>query len=334
MKWATPWAGLLLIPLLFIFLWSFLESKNKKRGTLRFSSTQVLSKVSPSLRVKLSFLPYLLKVLALGLAVVALARPQQPNSKVNRNVEGIDIMMALDVSDSMEIEDMEPENRISAAKVVVKNFIKARTSDRIGLVIFAGESYTRCPLTLDYNVLQESLAAVSTDNIKQGTAIGVALANAVARLKDSTAKSRVVILLTDGENNSGTIDPATATEIAKGYGIKVYTIGIGRDGDTQMPVYLTDAFGKKIKRYQPIHSTVNMDLLDNIAKSTGGKSYRAVDTSNLRDVFKEIDRLEKTKISVEQYVRYSELFNPWLLAALFLWILQFVLDRTYLRRVP
>jgi Ca-activated chloride channel family protein len=243
-------------------------------------------------------------------------------------------MMALDVSDSMEIEDMEPNNRMAAAKSVVKNFIKGRVNDRIGLVIFAGESYTRCPLTLDYNVLLESLAAVSPDSIKQGTAIGVALANSVARLKDSTAKSRVVILLTDGENNSGTIDPATATEIAKGYGIKVYTIGIGRDGQTRMPVYTVDAFGRKIKTYQPIHSTVNMTLLDSMAASTGGKSYRAIDTEALKQVFKEIDSLEKSKISTQQYVKFTEVFSPWLLAATILFLMQFFLDRSLLRRLP
>lgn len=334
MKWASPWAWAFLLPLVVVFFGSYFEPKNKKRGTLRFSSNLVLSKVKPSLRVQLAFLPHFLKFLSLGLAIVALARPQVSNSKVNRSVEGIDIMMALDVSDSMEIEDMEPNNRMAAAKSVVKNFIKGRVNDRIGLVIFAGESYTRCPLTLDYNVLLESLAAVSPDSIKQGTAIGVALANSVARLKDSTAKSRVVILLTDGENNSGTIDPATATEIAKGYGIKVYTIGIGRDGQTRMPVYTVDAFGRKIKTYQPIHSTVNMTLLDSMAASTGGKSYRAIDTEALKQVFKEIDSLEKSKISTQQYVKFTEVFSPWLLAATILFLMQFFLDRSLLRRLP
>jgi Ca-activated chloride channel family protein len=156
----------------------------------------------------------------------------------------------------------------------------------------------------------------------------------VARLKDSTAKSRVVILLTDGENNSGTIDPATATEIAKGYGIKVYTIGIGRDGQTRMPVYTVDAFGRKIKTYQPIHSTVNMTLLDSMAASTGGKSYRAIDTEALKQVFKEIDSLEKSKISTQQYVKFTEVFSPWLLAATILFLMQFFLDRSLLRRLP
>ncbi len=334
MKFAAPWAFFFLIPVAIVFFSSFFEDKRKKRGSLRFSSDSILKKISPSMRAQFEFIPYFLKIVALVLAIVALARPQMANSKVNRNVEGIDIMVAIDVSDSMEIEDMEPENRITAAKTVVKNFVKGRASDRIGLIIFAGESYTRCPLTMDYNVLLESLATVTTDNIKQGTAIGVALANAVARLKESTAKSRIIILLTDGENNSGTIDPDTATEIAKGYGIKVYTIGIGRDGESQMPVYVVDAFGRKIKRYQSIHSTVNTDLLVNIAKETGGKSYRAVDSDALKNVFHEINSLEKSKISTDHYVKYTELYESWLIAALLIYILQFILERTIFRRVP
>lgn len=333
MKWASPWAFLVLIPVGLAFFY-FLTRSKKDRGTLRFSTSLILKKSQASLRQKMIYLPQLLKFAAVALAVIALARPQKANSKVNRNVEGVDIMIALDVSDSMEIEDMEPHNRIEAAKSVIRNFIKGRTSDRIGLVIFAGESYTRVPLTLDYKVLLDSLGNVSTDNIKQGTAIGVGLANSVARLKDSTAKSRVLILMTDGENNSGTIDPNTAIDIAKGYGIRAYTIGIGRDGDTRMPVYATDAFGRKVKTYQPIHSTVNMELLNTIAKETGGRSYRAIDTDALKQVFAEIDKLEKTKIEVSQYTKYTETFMPWLTAAFVLYFLQMFLSVTFLRRGP
>jgi Ca-activated chloride channel family protein len=289
---------------------------------------------SPSIRARLAFLPTLLKALAVICAIVALARPQKANSKVNRNVEGIDIMIVFDVSDSMEIEDMQPDNRITAAKSVIHKFIQGRTSDRIGLIIFAAESYTRCPLTLDYDTLLQSLDTVSTDNIKQGTAIGVALANGVARLKDSTAKSRVMILLTDGESNSGTIDPETATEIAKGYGIKIYTIGVGTDGESQLPLYKEDAFGHKIKYYQPIHSSVNMDLLNYVAKETGAKSFRATDTDALKNVFKDIDTLERTKIQVNQYVKYTELFPVWLEMSVLFYLLQLGLSLTYLRRVP
>jgi Ca-activated chloride channel family protein len=306
MRWSSPWAWLFILPLLGALWWNFIR-KEKFHASLQFSSLGLLKSISPGFKAQFAFLPKMLKFLALGCAVMALARPQASNSKVNRNVEGIDIMIVFDVSDSMEIEDMQPDNRITAAKSVIHKFIKGRTSDRIGLIIFAAESYT---------------------------AIGVALANGVARLKDSTAKSRVMILLTDGENNSGTIDPETATEIAKGYGIKIYTIGVGVNGQAQLPTYVKDTFGNKVKTYQPIHSTVNMELLDHIAKETGGQSFRAVDTDALKQVFSSIDKLEKTKIQVSQYVRYTELFPSWLKMGAIFYLAQLVLSLTFLRRVP
>jgi Ca-activated chloride channel homolog len=234
----------------------------------------------------------------------------------------------------MRIEDMKPENRLIAAKDVMTKFVRKRVSDRIGLVVFAGEAFTACPPTLDYEILLKALAEVLPEQIKQGTAIGVGLATAVARLKESTAKSRVIVLLTDGENNSGTIDPATATDIAKGYGIKVYTIGIGQNGQAQLPIETVDAFGRKVKHYQPIHSSVNDELLTQIAESTGGKYYRAVDTDALRGVFSDIDRLEKTKIQTNQFTRYSEFFQQWLKWAVLLYVCQFVAAQTVLRRAP
>lgn len=333
MRWLSPWAWALYVPLLGLVIWTYLN-KERKQAALQFSYLGLLKTIRPGIRAQFSFLPNLLKYMALACAIMALARPQMANSKVNKSVEGIDVMVVFDVSDSMEIEDMQPDNRITAAKSVIHKFIKGRVSDRIGLIIFAAESYTRCPLTLDYDVLLQSLDTITTDNIKQGTAIGVALANGVARLKDSTAKSRVMILLTDGENNSGTIDPETATEIAKGYGIKIYTIGVGVDGQAQLPVYMKDAFGNKVKTYQPIHSTVNMDLLNYVAKETGGKAFRATDTDALKKVFTEIDKLEKTKIQTNQYVRYNELFPSWLEMAVIFYFLQLALGLTILRRVP
>jgi Ca-activated chloride channel family protein len=332
-KWATPQAWFLIGPLFLLFIFHFARL-GKNQGSLKFSSHSFLEGIRPGLRLRIVKILPALKFLAIFLAIVALARPQRANTKVNKNVEGIDIMVAIDVSDSMNIEDMQPDNRITAAKQVIHKFIRGRTSDRVGLVIFAGESYTRCPLTLDYDVLLQSLDDVTTDNIKQGTAIGVALANAVARLKESTAKSRVVILLTDGENNSGTIDPGTATDIAKGYGIKVYTIGVGTNGQAQLPVYSIDAFGRKVKHYQPIHSTVNDELLDRIALETGGKSFRAVDTDALKKVFSTIDQLERTKIQVNEYVKYTELFSTYLFWAVLIYLAQIVLAQTVLRRAP
>jgi Ca-activated chloride channel family protein len=255
---------------------------------------------------------------------------------MKRNVEGVDIMIVLDISDSMVIEDMPPfKNRMDAAKETIKDFIKARTSDRIGFIVFSGESFTRVPLTLDYDLLLNVVSETdSSRNIKMGTAIGVAMANGAARLKDSTAKSRVMIFLTDGENNSGTIDPDTGLDIAKGYGIKMYTVGIGRDGETRIPVITTDPFGNKVKRYQPFFSTVNEDLLQRAATETGGKYYRATSGNKLKTFFEEIDKLEKTKVDVNKYTKYAELYPPYLEIGILLYFLSLVLSQTVLRRNP
>jgi Ca-activated chloride channel family protein len=330
-RWLTPWAFSLFVFIALLLFWRSLMGSGK--GTLQFSSLRIFQNMGPGLRARLHPLVGFFKWLGLSLIVMALARPQEANTKVNRNVEGIDIVFSLDVSDSMNIEDMEPENRLEAAKDVIRKFIKGRGSDRLGLVIFAAEAYTRCPLTLDYPVLLDSVDSVTADSLKQGTAIGTGLATAVARMKDSTAKSRVIVLMTDGENNSGAIDPETALEMAKGFGIKVYTIGVGHSGVSQLPVY-TESFGRRIKTYQPITSRVNEDLLKQIATETGGKFYRAEGTDTLRTVFKEIDRLEKSKVSVSQYTRYNELFWQWALTAFVLYALHFILGRTWLRRMP
>jgi len=262
MIWKNPFAFSLFI-LLLVLVGYYLLFLAKKKPSLKFSSLNQISKLPRGMRSYLSGLPFLLKVLAIVFLILALARPQVSDTKVKRNVEAIDIMMTLDISDSMLIEDMQPVNRMESSKQTIENFIKKRVSDRIGLVVFSGESYTRVPLTLDYPILLESLRKVEpTRSIKMGTAIGVALANAVARLKDSTAKSRVIILLTDGENNSGTIDPETSLDIAKGYGIKIYSIGAGVDGEAQPPVVQTARFDKKVHTYQPIHSLVTITRLE------------------------------------------------------------------------
>lgn len=332
MRWQTSSAFFLGILPILVLLWRAAKPRSFK-GSLKFSTLELFGSMSRGIRANLAGLPFFLKTLALLLAIVALARPQMPNSKINKNVEGIDAMITLDISDSMEIEDMEPLNRISAAKQVIQKFIKGRSSDRIGLIVFSGESFTRVPLTLDYDILSESVSSISTqENLKQGTAIGVALANAVARLKDSAARSRIIILLTDGDNNSGVIHPDQGLEIAKGFGIKVYTIAVGVTGQTRLPVIMTDAFGNKIKRYQPFYSRVDDDLLNKIATETGGKYYRADSTDTLKQVFSDIDRLEKSKVEVNRYVKYSELFSTYLLWALMIYALQFVLSYTLLRR--
>ncbi len=335
MSFKTWYAFFLIMPLLFVVFWSWWERK-AKRPSIQFSKIDLFKKIEASWRVHLMGLPTFLKMTALILAIVALARPQRADERVKRNVEGIDIVIALDVSDSMLIEDMKPSaNRLESAKETIRQFIDKRLSDRIGLVVFSGESYTRVPLTLDYQLLQKSLEEVQiTRTVKMGTAIGVALANAVGRLRESKAKSRVIVFLTDGENNSGTIDPETALEIAKGYDIKIYSIGVGRDGNTRLPIMTRDVFGRKVKRYQPFYSKVNEELLGKMAKETGGKFYRATSSGVLKSVFNNIDRLEKSKIDEKHYVKYAELFPNWLKMSLLLYLLAFFLGRTWLRRMP
>jgi Ca-activated chloride channel family protein len=332
--WASSWAFLFLLPLAALAAWIW-YARRRRTATLQFSSLAGFLKTHRGWRARASFLPTVTKILAIVLAIVALARPQKADTKIKRNVEGIDIMIVFDISDSMLIEDMDPVNRMESAKQTMAKFIKGRVSDRIGLIVFAGESYTRVPMTLDYPLLLHNLSEVEpARNIKMGTAIGVALANGVARIKDSTAKSRVIILMTDGENNSGTIDPDTALTIAKGYGIKVYSIGMGRDGDAQLPVIFEDVFGRKVKRYRPIHSTVNSKLLQKMADETGGKYWRATTGDALRSAFREINTLEKSDIETSQFTRYAELFPPYLRWAVILYIAAVILGTTVLRKGP
>lgn len=336
MSYHSPVALWLILPLVIIVIWT-LWQKRKKTPTLQFGSVALLKTVSPTLRTRLMHAPLLLKSLALILAIVALARPQTMNTKIKKNIEGIDIVICLDVSDSMLIEDMKPLNRLEAAKDTIKRFIEGRSSDRIGLVVFAGESFTLVPPTLDYQLILQrvgEITSASSAKIKDGTALGVSMANAAGRLKDSQAKSRVMIFMTDGENNSGTIDPETGLEIAKGYGIKVYSIGLGKDGPTRIPVFTRDVFGQKVKTYQPFESTVNEELLQRMASETSGKYYRATNEGALKKIFDDIDSLEKTKIDVNKFTNYTEEFPPYLVAALFLYGLAIVLGRSWLRRVP
>lgn len=336
MTYHSLWALWFLLPLVLILIWNFWKRK-KKTPTLQFGSVELLKSVTPTVRTRLMHLPVILKSLAVVFAIVALARPQEMNTKIRKNVEGIDIVICLDVSDSMLIEDMKPLNRLEAAKETIAKFISARTSDRIGLVVFAGESFTMVPPTLDYQMILQrvnEISSASSAKIKDGTALGVAMANAAGRLKDSQARSRVMIFMTDGENNSGTIDPETGLEIAKGYGIKVYSIGIGKDGPTRIPVYSRDIFGQKVKTYQPFESTVNEDLLGRMASDTGGKYYRATNEGALQKVFNDIDTLEKTKIDVNKFTNYTEKFPPFLIWALVLYLAGLLLGRSWLRRVP
>lgn len=332
----STWAFLFLLPLFAVVGW-IIWTRNKRYPSIQFSQVHLIKQQAQTMRARLMILPTLLKILAIIFAVVALARPQKSDTLVKKNIEGIDIMMVLDISDSMLIEDMKPTNRIEAAKSVMRAFIEKRSSDRIGVIIFAGESFTLVPLTLDYQLILDRISKIETAqdaHIKDGTAIGVALANAANRLKESTAKSRVMIFMTDGENNCGTIDPETGLEVAKGYGIKIYSMGLGKDGMAKLPVPQKDAFGNRVMTYIPFESTVNEALLKKMADDTGGRYYRANKENSLVGIFNEIDSLEKTKIDVNKFTRYSELFPPYLLIALCLYLLAFVLEKTFLRRTP
>ena len=333
--WANPWAFglLLLLPLIY---WFFNRAQNNK-ATFQISTVSLFKPWAGRGRVQFVKMNTLLLFVSLALMIIALARPQTQDEKVKRTLDGLDIVIVLDISDSMLIEDMKPTNRLESAKETIANFIKQRSSDRIGIVIFAGEAFTLVPPTLDYQLIEERIAQIKTAQqarIKDGTAIGVATAAGAARLKDSQAKTRVMIFLTDGENNSGMIDPETGLEIAKGYGVKIYSIGIGKSGPTKLPIYSTDMFGNKIKRYQPFESTVNDELLGLMASSTGGKYFRATREDSLSGVFNEINSLETTKIEDQKYVRYNEFFYIFLIWGVILFLLNRILNYSLLKRGP
>ncbi|MBY0554075.1 VWA domain-containing protein [bacterium] len=334
--WGQPWAFILILPWLAAGFY-ILFYKNKSAASLKISSVSNFIKWKN--RGKVIFYKLNQVVLLLGILcfILALARPQRADSQVKRTLEGLDIVIVLDVSDSMLIEDMKPVNRLESAKETIANFVKQRMSDRIGIVIFAGEAFTLVPPTLDYQLILDRISQITTAasaRIKDGTAIGVGMASGAARLKDSQAKSRVMIFMTDGENNSGTIDPETGLEVAKGYGIKIYTIGIGKSGPTKIPVYSQDLFGNKVKRYQPFESTVNDELLKQMADVTGGKYFRASQEDSLTGVFNEINKLETTKIEDNKYVRYEEFFPKFLLVGILLFVLSRLLGMSLLKVGP
>ncbi|MEX0603000.1 MAG: VWA domain-containing protein [Bacteroidota bacterium] len=295
---------------------------------LRFSSLRMFRAARQSVRERLRHLPAVLRILALGFLIVALARPQAVSSRENVMTEGIDIVLVLDISGSMLAEDFSP-NRLVAAKQVAREFIDGRTNDRIGLVIFSSESFTQCPLTTDYDVLKNLLGEVRNGMIADGTAIGLAIANGVNRLKDSKAKSKVMIVLTDGVNNRGEIDPITAAKVAATYGIKVYTIGVGAQGEAPFPVQTP--FGV---RRQMVPVELDEKTMTAVADMTGGTYFRATDNRKLRSIYQEIDKLERTKIEVTSYKRHTDLFSFWLAGGLAIILLELGLGSTVLRKTP
>ncbi len=324
---AHPWIlwALLAIPVLAVYYW---RRRRTMVSELRFSSLQPFDHTPRGLREKLRDIPVVLRLAALALLIIALARPQSVSSRENITTEGIDIVLVLDISGSMLAEDFSP-NRLDAAKEVADEFIKGRLNDRIGLVIFSAESFTQCPLTTDYRVLRTLLLEVKNGMIADGTAIGLALANGVNRLKESEAKSKVMILLTDGVNNRGEIDPITAAKVAATYGIRVYTVGVGAQGEAPYPVQTP--FGTQ-RRLIPVD--LDEKTLTSVAEITGGKYYRATDNRKLKAIYKEIDQLERTKIEVTAYKRYTELFYGWLAVGLIVLLLEVGLTSTVLRKIP
>jgi len=324
---------LILIPMIALFF-LYKQKKQSSESGFKFSSGELVSKLRGSFKLKLSRNLIYLRMLAAVLLILALARPQIPIDDSKIQSEGIDITLAIDCSTSMLAEDFKlggkRQNRLEVVKNVVKDFIMGRKNDRMAIVAFAARAYTVCPLTLDYGWLLDNLDRVKTDMVEDGTAIGSGVATSLNRLKDSKGKSKVVILLTDGRNNTGKISPLTAAEAAKALKIKVYTIGAGSKGPVPYPVQ--DFFGNTV--YHPVEINIDEDTLMKIADMTGGKYFRATDTESLRKIYKEIDALEKTVIEEKGYLEYSELFNLFLTLSLVFLFLDIVLSNTILRKIP
>jgi Ca-activated chloride channel homolog len=290
--------------------------RERNGRALAFPGLSSLAGVRSSWRARLRHLPLFCAAAAMVLAAVALARPQQGSSKRNVTTQGVDIVVALDVSGSMAAEDFLPKNRLAVAKQVVSSFIERRRNDRIGLVVFAAKSLTKSPPTTDLGLLLHQLDDVHLDMLPDGTAIGSGLATALERLRHSKAKSRVIVLVTDGANNAGEIDPSTATDIARAMGVRVYTIGVGRGGRVPIPVSMRDPLtGRIVRRTVSMQVDIDEKLLKDIAARTNGEFFRATDSASLRSIFDRIDKLEKSEIKLASYTRYRELFHPLLSAA-------------------
>jgi Ca-activated chloride channel family protein len=328
-RFANP-EFLFLLLILPVMLFWYLRRSLRSRSTVRYSDIALIKEVGTSSRQRYRHLLFLLRLAALALMIIAFARPQAGSREEEMITEGIDIVLSMDISSSMLAEDFQPKNRLEAAKLVAADFIKGRTNDRIGMVVFAGQSFTQCPLTLDYDILLKFLEEIHIGQIEDGTAIGMGLGTSINRLRDSKAKSKVVILLTDGQNNRGELDPITAARIAKSFNIRVYTIGAGSKGEALYPVD-DPIFGR---RYVRMPVNIDEELLRRVANMSGGQYFRATDKSSLERIYKEISEMEKTKIEVKQYTRYRELFSRYLIAALILLALEVILGNTVFRKIP
>ena len=327
MTFAYPELLWLLILLPLIATWYILQAR-KTSATMTISSLKPFEGSRRGLRVYLRHSLPILRALSVGFLIIALARPQNTNSWQKDSIEGIDIMLAMDVSGSMQAMDFK-QNRLEAAKDVAISFINNRPNDNIGMVTFAGESFTQCPLTTDHTVLLNMVQDLQMGVLDDGTAIGMGLATAVNRLKDSKAKSRVVILLTDGSNNMGDITPRMAADIARTFGIRVYTVGVGTRGEAPFPIQTE--FGVRI---QNVPVDIDEPTLDGIAEVSGGKYFRAVDNETLNEIYKEIDKLEKTRLMTKSFKAYEEKYFVYALIAFLLLLTEFLLRNTLLRSNP
>jgi len=319
---------LLIIPYI---LW-YVMFRKKTEPTIRMADTFSLQRAQRTWRVRLMPIQAVLRVLAFTLLVLAMARPQTHNSWEEETIEGIDIMLAMDVSSSMLAEDINP-NRIEAAKKVAAEFISDRMNDNIGLTVFAGEAFTQCPMTIDHtsllSLLQHSSDYVGSGAIIDMTAIGMGLTNAVSRLKDSKAKSRVIILLTDGTNNYGEISPLTAADMARSLGIRIYTIGVGADGSSMRPVTVGGTTQQLL-----LPNDIDEETLSKIAKTTNGRYYRASSAEELRQIYNDIDKLEKSKLDVQRYSKVYDVYQYLVMGAIIALLLEILLRITVFRRIP
>ncbi|HRC32080.1 MAG TPA: VWA domain-containing protein [Bacteroidia bacterium] len=328
MQFAHPYYLWLLLLLPILLFWHLFFRK-KNITSFNFSNTKPFEKTNRSWRQYLLNVPIVLRMLTLAFIIVAIARPQSSSRAQNVTTEGISIVLALDISESMLAEDFKP-NRIEAAKKVAIDFIEGRPTDQIGLVVFKGESFSSCPITTDHGVLINLLRTINSDMLPTpGTAIGEGLATAIARVKDAKTKSRVVILLTDGVNNSGSIAPETAGEIAKTFGVRVYSVGVGTNGFAPTP--MKTPFGVQ---YQNVPVQIDEDMLRKVSKETDGIYYRATNNKKLRDIYAQIDKLEKTKVEVTEFRRYSEEYWPLAVVAGILFLLEFILRYLVLKKIP
>ena len=328
-RFQDPYFLLLLVFIPVLVYW-FLFHGLRREGTIRFPHLGVVKQVGTGRPKRARFLLLSLRVLAMVFLILGIARPQAGSKEEEVLTEGVDIMLVMDVSTSMLAEDFKPNNRIHVSKLVAADFIKGRTNDRIGMVVFAGVSFVQCPLTLDYGILLRFLEEIDAGMIEDGTAIGMALANCVNRLKDSKAESKVVILLTDGRNNRGELDPLTAAQVAKAMDVKIYAIGAGTRGEALYPVQ-DPVFGK---RYVRMPVDIDEPLLQSVADMTGGKYFRATNRESLEQIYNDIGEMEKTEIRVKEYTRYTELFGYFLLPAILFFLAEVVLANTKFRKIP